>query len=326
MANPQLNDGFLRIPNDIFRSLVKLRIPGEARQVFDCVIDKTYGWNDTSALISLTDFQDATGLSKVHVLRGLNNLLVMNLIIITQKGNDSLRKKPTSKKEYAINGDSETWKPLPKKVTVITQKGNGGTAKLSRDNNSRQAPKGASKDNKDSLKTCTKTFPSEADAYRLSAVLFDEILKQNSNSKLHVLTDRKREQQIQLWALDIDKLIRLDRQEAALIEKVIRFVTADDFEKGNVLSGAKLRDRWDQLVLKALRNKKSVDSEKSEPAPTSSQKKIACYKDRDGNLRRVDNGAIVERDNNAASPDPINQQGVAGVRAVVLSVVGTMTE
>ncbi len=121
MANPQVEEGYVRIATELFQEWVKIRIPGEAEQIFKHIIRKTYGFNKKSDAISLSQFVVATGLSKVHICRGIAILLKMNLI--TQKGNEIAQ-------EYSINKDFSTWKPLPKKVTLpkkvmtFTQKGN----------------------------------------------------------------------------------------------------------------------------------------------------------------------------------------------------------
>jgi len=39
MANPQLVDGYTRIDNALLDALARIRIPGEARQVFDVIGD-----------------------------------------------------------------------------------------------------------------------------------------------------------------------------------------------------------------------------------------------------------------------------------------------
>jgi phage replication O-like protein O len=132
MANPQTEDGFTKIANEIMEALAKTRIPGEARQVFDFILRKTYGWNRKEVDISLAEFVEGTGLSKVHVCRAIEGVLLKrNLItkkgnaqsLFTKKGNDVL-------KTYGIQKDFEEWRSLPKKVTVpkkvihVTQKGN----------------------------------------------------------------------------------------------------------------------------------------------------------------------------------------------------------
>jgi len=149
MANPQIEDGnYLRLHNEIMEHLAGIRIPGEARQVLDCIIRKTYGYQKKLDAIPLSQFCKMTGLSKCGVCKAIKKLLAMNLII-TQKGNASLPKKETPITEYRFNKDFETWKPLPKKETLpkkeksITQKGKASLPKKehSKDNSSKDNPK-----------------------------------------------------------------------------------------------------------------------------------------------------------------------------------------
>jgi phage replication O-like protein O len=118
---PQVEDGYTKIANELLDALIKIRIPGEARQIFDAILRKTYGFNKKSDQIALSQFMTITGLKKVAICKGIKKLLELN--IITQKGNDIA-------KEYGINKHYSTWKPLPKKVTLpkkvinVTKKGN----------------------------------------------------------------------------------------------------------------------------------------------------------------------------------------------------------
>lgn len=120
MANPQKENGYVPIANEIYDALCHIRIAGEARQVLDVIIRKTYGFQKKKDCIALSQYSLATGLSKIAVRKSINKLICMN--IITQKGNDLA-------KEYSIIKDYSLWKPLPKKVVVpkkvmtLTQKG-----------------------------------------------------------------------------------------------------------------------------------------------------------------------------------------------------------
>jgi len=105
-----------------------------------------------------------------------------------------------------------------------------------------------------------KTYSSDAPAYRLSAFLFDSILSCNPESRLHAFENGKKESTIQNWAKDIDLLLRIDHREPSTVEEVITFATHDDFWRANILSGKKLRDKWDTLVLQKGRlNAKKED-------------------------------------------------------------------
>jgi len=121
MASPQIEEGYTKIANELLEALAKIRIPGEARQVLDVVLRKTYGFNKKSDAIALSQFVGFTGLTKVAVCKAIKKLLQIE--VITQKGN-------AIAKEYALNKHYDKWKPLPKKVILpkkvmtITQKGN----------------------------------------------------------------------------------------------------------------------------------------------------------------------------------------------------------
>ena len=112
-------------------ALARIRIPGEARQILDVILRKTYGWNKCEDVISLSQFVEMTVLSKTHVCRGVNKLLSIN--IITKKGNAISRfthKGNDYDVSYGLQKDFENWHTLPKKGTLpikvidVTHKGN----------------------------------------------------------------------------------------------------------------------------------------------------------------------------------------------------------
>lgn len=118
MASPQRENGHIEIATEIWERLTKIRIPGQARQVLDFILRKTYGWNKKTDAISLSQFVGGTGLHKNTVCRALNKLLDMRLItkkgnaksLFTQKGNDT-------SVIYGFQKDYDQWQPLPKKRT-----------------------------------------------------------------------------------------------------------------------------------------------------------------------------------------------------------------
>lgn len=79
MANPQ-PDKFTKISSEMLDALCKMRIPGEARQVFDCIMRKTYGFYKQKDSISLSQFSEATGMTRQNCSRALKKLESLNLI------------------------------------------------------------------------------------------------------------------------------------------------------------------------------------------------------------------------------------------------------
>lgn len=128
MVSPQKENGYTPIANEIMDALMKLRIPGEARQVLDCIIRQTYGWNKKQDAIALSQFVCMTGQSKVHVCISLLKLKTMHLI--TEKGKAITEKGNEVGQIYEFNKNYESWIRLPKKVTlpkkviIVTEKGN----------------------------------------------------------------------------------------------------------------------------------------------------------------------------------------------------------
>lgn len=117
MANPQIENGYTRIANEVMEALARIRINGECRQVIDVILRKTYGFNKKEDRISLSQFVLATGLKKSTVCKALNIAYKIN--IITHNGT------PLGN-IYRFNKDFESWRPLPKKVKpkIVTHNGN----------------------------------------------------------------------------------------------------------------------------------------------------------------------------------------------------------
>jgi phage replication O-like protein O len=109
MSGPQIENGYTKIANEVLDALMRTRIPGEARQVLDAIIRKTYGFNKKSDTISLSQFEEMTGLKRPHICRSINKLIAMNLI--TKKDNENSA-------SYCFNKIYATWQPLPKKITL----------------------------------------------------------------------------------------------------------------------------------------------------------------------------------------------------------------
>lgn len=110
MANPQKENGYTAIANDIMEALAKTRIAGEYRQVLDFIMRKTYGYSKKDDKIALSQFADGTGLKKSSICRAIKILVNMNIISENAKAGDVA-------KTYKLQKDFDNWKPLAKKLT-----------------------------------------------------------------------------------------------------------------------------------------------------------------------------------------------------------------
>jgi hypothetical protein len=88
-------------------------------------------------------------------------------------------------------------------------------------------------------------FDKESDEYQLAEFMFARICRNKPDYK---------PPNFQAWAKSFDSLLRIDGRAREEITGLIMWVQEDDFEKVNVLSPAKLRKRYDQLVMKATKD------------------------------------------------------------------------
>ncbi len=213
--------------------------------MLDVILRKTYGWHKKEDKISLSQFRKATGLKSVHLIRARNKLLEMNIITVTQKGNEDT---PT----YRLQKNYKKWKPLPKKVTLpkkviaVTQKGN------------RSLPKKVHTKETITKKTTTKettTYekrePNQIDI-KLTQLLIEKIQDNDVRSSvIKNLTEKKKAE----WINECRRLREIDKRDPEEIRAVILFSQKDDFWKTNILSMPKLTKKFDQLYLKAKTGK-----------------------------------------------------------------------
>lgn len=112
MANPQKENGYTPIANEIMGKLCRTRIPGEERQVLDAILRKTYGWNKCEDEISMGQLADMTGLKRPNVARALKGLLSKKITLVIKSDN---RQSNTLK----FNKNYDEWVIGEKKKGVI---------------------------------------------------------------------------------------------------------------------------------------------------------------------------------------------------------------
>lgn len=89
--------------------------------------------------------------------------------------------------------------------------------------------------------------------YRLAKLLFNE--HQKIDPKF--LEGKNQDEVFQRWGADIEKLIRIDGRNEHQIARIVRWSQADPFWNSNILSGQKLREKFDQLVVRSKNGMKS---------------------------------------------------------------------
>ena len=87
MANPQKENGFTPIANEIMDALAKTDLSSGESRILRVVLRKTYGWNKLDDQISLSVFSQMTGMTRPGVCKSIKSLV--NRCILGSKHNDT---------------------------------------------------------------------------------------------------------------------------------------------------------------------------------------------------------------------------------------------
>ena len=68
--------------------------------------------------------------------------------------------------------------------------------------------------------------------------------------QIHSPAFPSKEAQRQRWAKDIDLMLRIDKLDPDDVARTIQWCQQDNFWKSNILSGKKLREKYQQLRIK----------------------------------------------------------------------------
>ncbi len=103
MANPQLENGYTKISNELLEAIYKVSMSDYEHGIFWLIIRKTYGYKKKSDWISQKQIVSEINILKQHVSRTIKKLVNRNMIL--REG-----------KKLSIQKDYDLWK-LPKQVT-----------------------------------------------------------------------------------------------------------------------------------------------------------------------------------------------------------------
>lgn len=115
MSSPQLENGYTKISNELIDAWAKIRISGEANQIFIFIIRKTYGWGKKTDRVSLSQIALGTGIEQSNTVRAIKHLMSMNLIT---------KEKAIRGSSYSIQKDYDKWKPIKKKKKQVIKPDN----------------------------------------------------------------------------------------------------------------------------------------------------------------------------------------------------------
>lgn len=81
---PQLEDGFVRIANELFDAILTFQFSGRQQTVLLAIVRKTYGYGKKSDDMSASQIGDICGIARNHVTETLKQLAEMNVITMAR--------------------------------------------------------------------------------------------------------------------------------------------------------------------------------------------------------------------------------------------------
>jgi len=241
-VNPQKEDGYMAIANEILDALCQAYIPARERQCLDYILRKTYGWDKKTDKISLSQFEKGTGLSKRQIRTCLSALSDKNLIGVHVNVHTPKGKKEFLPSTYWFNKRYDTWLAESTRIKGMHVKGHRVCTStvqgvctstcttidtITKDNNSRHVSK-----NNPPLKTFSPELCKFVEAF------VGYVVKEKGNKAPKI-----DQSLISKSCTTVDRLVRIDGFDLDYVKGVCRWAIQDDFYSTNFFSLAPLRKK-----------------------------------------------------------------------------------
>ncbi|WP_272682312.1 replication protein [Providencia sp. PROV120] len=274
-----LDEGYFRLATSIGNLKPKLKMSGHEHQVFDAVIMCTFGWNKSKDKVTNTYLAEMTGLDDSDVNKALNKLANRRIINLKKSGLFKIISVNKKLDEWVLTRQkTEKVKP-PKSSGETTQE--VGCFNLSSLVISPNTKDNLTKDNNiNNSSSENSNESSDRPSQKVLAVKHDAVVSSPKGNKWGNADDLKAAQWIysqvlivsptakepnwSTWANDIRLMRQLDGHTHQDICRMFKWANRDPFWCSNVLSPAKLREKWDTLTIQSQqpnRGKRQVDPE-----------------------------------------------------------------
>lgn len=116
MANPQKENGYTAVANEILEALIRSGLNGTEYGIVLLLLRKTYGFHKKEDEISLSQFLNYIPVTKPSLCKALKNLQLVKIIKLVKKG-----KSINSSNQYAFLKNYDEWQ-LVKKSKLVKKK------------------------------------------------------------------------------------------------------------------------------------------------------------------------------------------------------------
>ncbi|MEJ5241921.1 MAG: replication protein, partial [Anaerolineales bacterium] len=116
---PQIEEGYVKIANELLDALIDVRMPGEVRRVFDYILRMTYGYNRKTFQTTHSKIAKRLKTERQRVTGALRWLSAANMIISTKNRADLSHNCLTT---LGIQKRYRLWRSARKSVPIGTEK------------------------------------------------------------------------------------------------------------------------------------------------------------------------------------------------------------
>jgi len=109
MANPQKENGYTAIANEILERIVSSGLNGTELAIVLFVLRKTYGYQKIQDEISISQFEDNLPYTRRTILKAIKVLKLVNILTLVKKGDSRI-----CSNLWAFNKNYDTWKLVSK--------------------------------------------------------------------------------------------------------------------------------------------------------------------------------------------------------------------
>jgi phage replication O-like protein O len=255
MANPQTEQGYTRIANEILDHISKTNLNGTQLKIVLVVWRYTYGFQRKSHQLSSSFIAKAIGHKhRSVVIKELSVLIERKIISVVGNGSRGA-------KILKFNKNYEEWtdcSPIGHQSSLTTNRSPELTTNRSPELTTNRSPKKENIKEKNKKNTRQqKTYDEESSYFKMATYFFSKVSAVAKEAGVEHLI---RKANLQSWADDFRKLIEIDGVDKRLAKDVMDWVTQDSFWKTNVLSAKKLREKFSELAIKMNAAKKSKQS------------------------------------------------------------------
>jgi phage replication O-like protein O len=240
MASPQIEKGYTRIANEIFKQIMRVNLNGTQFRIVMAIWRYTYGFKRKEHEMALSFIAGLIDASKSQVNRELANLIERKIINSNGIG-------PNGGRILGFNKDYEEWDS-----DLSGEKASSKAAKTSKQpENPAKPPK----------------YDEENTYYKMAVYFHKRVEAVAKEAGVEHLIKRAN---LQTWADDFRKLIEIDEVTQRKAKEVMDWVTLDNFWRTNVLSARKLREKFGELAIKMTSSQKPKQRQQapvSQPDP-----------------------------------------------------------